>query len=130
MSFKLKHHCSIFWYKLTWVVGLLSKSWYSIFQKNKKAKPEENKTVPEVDIVAELKKSDLCQLDNHLSQNSYIVHYQPTQADTEMHKHLQTKPHHDWPNITRWMNHISSFGDDAKNFPSQVAAVEISVAVE
>jgi glutathione S-transferase len=105
----------------------LTKHFLAHFQKNKKTKPEENKTVPDIDVVAELKKSDLSQLDNHLSQNSYIVHYQPTQADSEMHKHLQTKPYHDWPNITRWMNHISSFGDDSKNFPSQVPAFEIAL---
>jgi len=75
--------------------------------------------------VADLKQADLSQLDNHLSQNSYIVHHQPTQADAEMHKYVKTVAYKNWPNIVRWMNHIESFGEEAKSFPSQVDSLEL-----
>ncbi|XP_065338734.1 probable serine--tRNA ligase, cytoplasmic isoform X1 [Cloeon dipterum] len=115
---QLRHKADT-WNKLK---NVCSKEIGEKMKKNRKSNTEEKKTAPEPDLVAELKKSGLSQLNIHLSENSYIQFHEPTMADYEMFKHVKTLPYKDWPNITRWMTHIESFGEEAKNFPQKKEA--------
>ncbi|XP_069166967.1 asparagine--tRNA ligase, cytoplasmic isoform X2 [Procambarus clarkii] len=62
-------------------------------------------------------------LDEHLSQSSYIVGHVPTQADTVVYNRvggaspLNGPIPSSYPHFMRWWKHIKSFGANLKDFP-------------
>jgi len=64
----------------------------------------------------------LKKLNEILRDRSYIQGYQPSQADTTSFNAIKSAPGSDLPNVLRWYNHIKSFGDLRKQFPSAGAA--------
>jgi len=54
----------------------------------------------------------------HLADRSYIVGYQPSQADTTVYKAVcgQSLPA-EFVHLVRWYKHISSYGSDVDGFP-------------
>lgn len=60
---------------------------------------------------------NLVELNKFLEENSYITGFQPSQNDTIVFDHLETKSWKDHCHIRRWFNHILSFGLERKKFP-------------
>lgn len=62
--------------------------------------------------------SRLAAVDAHLANRSYIVGYQPSQADTTVYKALcgHSLPS-EFLHLTRWYRHISSYGSEVEKFP-------------
>ncbi|KAF4522637.1 hypothetical protein B566_EDAN011036 [Ephemera danica] len=92
------------------------------FQKNKKSKPDEAKSVPDSDdelVTSFCKESSLSSLNEHLTNNSYILGFEPMQADYDVYKAVQKFKYQGFPHVLRWVSHIASFGDEAKLFPSK-----------
>jgi len=60
----------------------------------------------------------LKKLNEHLLSRSYIEGYAPTSADTAAFDAIKAAPNaKDLPHVSRWFNHIKSFGDLRKQFP-------------
>jgi len=57
-------------------------------------------------------------INDHLANRSYIVGYQPSQADTTVYKAVcgNSLPA-EYLNLLRWYRHISSYGKDVDKFP-------------
>lgn len=63
-------------------------------------------------------------LNIHLSDKSYVNGFRPSQIDTYFFETLDSCPSDNFPHVCRWYRHISSFGMERRNFPSQINATE------
>lgn len=63
-------------------------------------------------------------LDTHLSDRSYVNGFGPSQIDTYFFETLDSCPSDIFPHVCRWYRHISSFGMERRNFPSQINGTE------
>ncbi len=61
----------------------------------------------------------LTALDQFLADRSYIEGYGPTQADMVVFKALKNIPAPGFSHLSRWYNHVKSFGDNPVCFPGQ-----------
>ena len=60
------------------------------------------------------------ELNEFLSDKSYINGYSASQTDTQIFKKLGTCPSDIFPHVCRWYRHIESFGKERENFPSNI----------
>ena len=67
-------------------------------------------------------------LDSHLIENSFIVGYEPSQADITVFKALNEGSVQKYENIVRWFSNIKSFGDEAKKLPASSVHIEIEMS--
>jgi elongation factor 1-beta len=68
-------------------------------------------------------KGGLEKLNEHLKTRSYIQSYQATQLDGSTYGQLKNAPSaKDYPHLSRWYNHIKSFGAGISQFPAAGAA--------
>jgi hypothetical protein len=63
-------------------------------------------------------------LNTHLSNRSYVNGFRPSQIDTCFFETLERCPSDNFPHVCRWYRHISSFGMERRNFPSQSNTTE------
>jgi hypothetical protein len=61
---------------------------------------------------------------NFLSDRSYVSGFSPSQTDTYLFETLDNCPSAIFPHVCRWYRHITSFGMERKNFPSQINTTE------
>jgi len=63
--------------------------------------------------------TDPKKLNEHLRTRSYVEGYAPSQADTAAFNAIKGAPNaNDLPYLARWYNHVKSFGDLRKQFPT------------
>jgi hypothetical protein len=63
-------------------------------------------------------------LNTHLSDRSYVNGFRPSQNDTYFFETLDHCPSDNFPHVCRWYRHMSSFGIERRNFPSQINTTE------
>ncbi|XP_070500091.1 probable elongation factor 1-beta [Chironomus tepperi] len=68
----------------------------------------------------------LTELNNFLADNSYIVGYAPSKADTSVFDALAKAPSAEYANIARWYRHISSFSANERNGWAGSAVPQVS----
>lgn len=68
----------------------------------------------------------LVALNAYLSEHSYICGFQPTQADCILYNIVQNENICELCHVSRWFQHISSFGIGRNQFPSAKASVSPS----
>lgn len=68
----------------------------------------------------------LVALNAYLSEHSYICGFQPTQADNILYNIMQNENISGLCFVSRWFQHISSFGVGRNQFPSAEASVSPS----
>lgn len=68
----------------------------------------------------------LVDLNAYLSEHSYVCGFQPTQADNILFNIVQNENISELCHVSRWFQHISSFGIGRNEFPSAEASVNPS----
>lgn len=63
-------------------------------------------------------------LNNFLSDQSYVNGFRPSQTDTYLFETLDSCPSNIFPHVCRWYRHIASFGMERKNFPLQINTIQ------
>ncbi|CAL4066455.1 unnamed protein product, partial [Meganyctiphanes norvegica] len=66
-------------------------------------------------------------LDKLLEHQSYVGGHVPTQQDTRNFRAIKSEPPSNYPHLTRWYRHLSSFGPEVNSFPqdnNQAASME------
>jgi len=73
---------------------------------------------------------DLNELNQYFADKSYVVGFQPSQADVTVHKQVSSAPDATkYAYVSRWFNHISAFSDSERT-AFRAAAVPASEAKE
>ena len=76
-------------------------------------------SAPVVSIPAPSTAPDFQAIDDHFGGKSYVVGYEPSQADIDLLELLKSHQFDQWPSILRWKIHIANLIDEGLLVPQK-----------